>query len=180
MAPRSPSGLTRPVPVSPRADRGPGDALGGARHQGHTLGAAMNDRSTREHRRVGRTRFRRCCGRLGGRPTVGKKRGRRKHSVNRGFNAFCGRGARSRPELVWDRDEPGAWGWSVLRGFAGLAQRLPPVGQQLFDPTRRVRTDPAEHVAEVRLRVDPGGFPKSVRPRLPQPVLQTRVVTTAA
>src|SRR3954451_22705379 len=47
--------------------------------------------------------------------------------------------------------EPGARGWSVLGGFSRLAQRLPAVGQQLLEPTRRVRADPVEHIAEVRL-----------------------------
>src|SRR5206468_2003341 len=73
----------------------------------------------------------------------------------REFNAFCGRGAHNRPELVRDRDELGAWAWSVLGVVSRLAQRLPAVGQQLLDPTRRMCADPVEHVAKVRLRVDP-------------------------
>ena len=77
---------------------------------------------------------------------------------NRGLPASCGRGAHRRLGLVGHRDEPGASGWSVLHGFAGLAQLLPAVGQQLLDPTRRVGADPVEHVAEVRLRVDPQGL----------------------
>src|SRR3954451_22995322 len=78
--------------------------------------------------------------------------------MNRGFPALWGRGAPSRPEFVRDRDEAEAGRWSVLRGFSRLTQRPPAVGQQLLDPTRRVGADPVEHVAEVRLRVDPQGL----------------------
>jgi hypothetical protein len=117
----------------------------------------MNDRSIRGRLRVATTRGRRCRGRLEERPTptVGKTLGRRTHSVNRRFDASCGRGARRRPELVGHRDEPGASGGSLRRGGSRLLQRLPAVGRQLLDPTRRVGADPVEHVAEVRQRIDP-------------------------
>ncbi len=44
------------------------------------------------------------------------------------------------------------------------------------------RTQTVENVRErfVTEGFELGGFPKSIRPRLPQPVLQNRVVTTAA
>ncbi len=119
------------------------------------MGVAIDDSSTPGHLRVVRILFRRCSGRFGRRSTVGKTLGWRKNSVSRRFDAFCGHGAHNRPELVWDRDELGAWGLSVLGVFSRLAQRLPAVGQQLLDPTRRVCADPVEHVAKVRLRVDP-------------------------
>jgi hypothetical protein len=71
---------------------------------------------------------------------------------------------------------------TVLRDFAGPAQRLPAVGQQVLDPPRRMRADSLEHVAEVerltqtrgRLRgflLDFGRVPSS---DVPPPPLSTR------
>src|SRR5262245_20027573 len=44
---------------------------------------------------------------------------------------------------------------SVRCGIAGLAPLVPAVGQQLVDPLGRMGADATQHIAEVRLRVDP-------------------------
>jgi hypothetical protein len=66
-----------------------------------------------------------------------------------------GRGAQNGPESIWGEDGPGAQMRSVDCGVAGLAQRLPSVGQQYFDPPRGMGADSVQHIAEVDLRVDP-------------------------
>ena len=53
-------------------------------------------------------------------------------------------------------------------------------GLNVNQACRKAGINPTTYYRWKALQEDPGGFPKSVRPRLPQPVLQTRVVTTAA